>query len=52
MQLGTLSQDGWLSRETMFRVIANSPGYTAFLDSPVAAFLSPGFADYMAQLKQ
>jgi len=51
MQLGTLSQEGWLSRQTMFRVIANSPGYTVFLDSPVAAFLNPGFADYMAQLK-
>jgi len=51
MQLGTLSQEGWLSRQTMFRAIANCPGYAAFLGSPVAAFVNPGFTDYMAQLK-
>lgn len=51
MQLGTLSQDGWLSRQSMFNVIANSPGYSAFLDSSMAAFLNEGFAKYMAQLK-
>jgi hypothetical protein len=51
MQLGTLSQDGWLSRQSMFRVISNSPGYSAFSESPVAAFLNENFAEYMAQLK-
>ena len=51
MQLGTLSQDGWLSRQSMFNVIANSQGYSAFLDSSMAAFLNVGFAKYMAQIK-
>ncbi len=51
MQLGTLSQDGWLSRQSMFKVIANSPGYSAFLDSVMAAFLNETFAEYMAQLR-
>ena len=51
MQLGTLSKDGWLSRQSMFSVIANSPGYSEFLNSQMAAFLNEGFAEYMAQLK-
>jgi hypothetical protein len=51
MQMGTLSQGGWQSRQSMFNVIASSPGYSAFLDSPMAAFLNEGFANYMAQLK-
>ncbi len=51
MQLGTLSEDGWQSRQSMFNVIASSPGYSAFLDSPMAEFLNEGFTKYMAQLK-
>ena len=50
-QLDTLSRDGWLSRQPMFHAIANSKGYTAFLDSPPAAFMSEEFVNYMAQLK-
>jgi hypothetical protein len=51
MQLGTLSQDGWQSRQAMFNVIADSSGYLAFLDSPMSRFLNEGFVKYMAQLK-
>ncbi len=51
MQLGTLSQDGWQSRQSMFNVIAGSSGYLAFLESPMARFLNEGFVKYMAQLK-
>ena len=51
MQLGTLSKDGWQSRQPMFTVIANSPGYSAFLESPTAAFLNEDFLGYMAQLR-
>jgi hypothetical protein len=49
-QLGTLSPEGWQSRQAMFNVIARSRGYSAFLDSSMAAFLNENFAKYMAQL--
>jgi len=50
-QLDTLSKVGWQSRQSMFNVIANSQGYSAFLDSPTAAFMNADFVKYMAQLK-
>jgi hypothetical protein len=50
-RLGTLSQEGWQSRQSMFNVIANSRGYSAFLDSPMEQFLNRKFAEHMAQLK-
>jgi hypothetical protein len=49
-QLGTLPQEGWQSRQALFNVIARSRGYSAFLDSPMAAVLSDDFAEYMTQL--
>jgi hypothetical protein len=49
-QLGTLSHEGWQSRQAMFVVIARSPGYAIFLDSPMAAFLNEDFAEHMARL--
>jgi hypothetical protein len=49
-QLGTLSEKGWRSRHAMFNVIANSRGYSAYLDSQMAAFLNEEFAEYMTQL--
>lgn len=49
--LGTLSKDGWQSRQSMFNVIANSQGYSAILDSPAAAFMNADFIKYMSQLK-
>jgi len=49
-RLGTLSPEGWQSRQNIFNVIARSRGYSAFLDSQMAAFLNEDFAEYMAQL--
>jgi hypothetical protein len=49
-QLGTLSEKGWQSRHAMFSVIANSQGYSAYLDSQMAAFLNEDFAEYMTRL--
>ena len=49
-RLGTLSEEGWRSRQPMIIGIANSAGYAAFLESPPAAFFSEEFRDYMAQL--
>lgn len=50
-QLDTLSKPGWRSRQAMFDVIANSQGYSAFLDSPTAAFMDAEFLKYIAQFK-
>jgi len=48
--LGSLSEEGWKSRQALFIGIARSPGYSAFLESPPAAFTSEEFRNYMAQL--
>jgi len=50
-RLGTLSQEGWQSRQGIFDVIANSRGYSAFLNSPMAQFLNESFAAHMARRK-
>ncbi len=50
-QLDTLSKHGWRSRQRMFEVIANSRGYSAFLDSPTAAFMDAEFLKYIDQFK-
>lgn len=50
-QLDTLSKAGWRSRQSVFNVIASSKGYSAFLDSPTAAFMNADFIEYMAQLR-
>jgi len=49
-RLGTLSEEGWESRQPMIDGIANSAGYAAFLKSPPAAYFTKEFRDYMAQL--
>jgi len=49
-RLGTLSAEGWQSRQNIFNVIAHSRGYAAFVDSQMAVFLNEDFAEYMAQL--
>jgi len=39
-RLGTLSEEGWKSRQPMIVGIANNAGYAAFLKSPPAAYFS------------
>ena len=48
--LGSLSEEGWKSRQALFIGIARSPGYSAFLESPPAALTSEEFRNYMVQL--
>ena len=49
--LGTLSQEAWQSRKMMFKGMANSKGYIAYLESLPAAFLNDDFIAYMATQK-
>ncbi len=49
-RLGTLSEEGWKSRQAMIVGIANSQGYAAFLTYPPAAYFGEEFRDYMAEL--
>ena len=49
LQLGTLSEEGWLTRERFLKGVARSPGFLAFLESPPAAFISKEFLEYMGQ---
>jgi hypothetical protein len=51
-QLDTLSPEGWHSRQSMFKAIAKSQGYSAFLDSPPAAFMNKDFIKYMTRLRE
>ncbi len=48
--LGSLSEEGWKSRQALSIGIARSPGYSAFLESPPAALTSEEFRNYMVQL--
>jgi len=48
--LGSLSEEGWTSRQALFIGIARSAGYSAFLGSPPATFTSEEFRKYMSQL--
>jgi hypothetical protein len=50
-RLGTLSSEGWESRQNIFKVIAHSRGYSAFMDSQMAAFLNKDFAEHMARIR-
>ncbi len=50
-RLGTLSEEGWKSRQPMFAVIARSAGYAAFLELPPAAFFGKDFIEYMNQIR-
>ena len=49
-QLGTLSQEGWQSRQSLFDVVARSRGYASLMETPMAALLNEDFVRYMAQL--
>jgi len=50
-RLGTLAEGAWISRQGMYKVVANSPGYAAFLRTPTAAFLDGDFVTFMAELR-
>lgn len=50
-RLGTLSKEGWESRQPLFIGIARSPGYSVFSDSPVASFLTDEIRNYMAEIR-
>ena len=45
--LGTLSSEGWASRQSLFAGVARSAGYTAFLETIPASFMSAEFRDFM-----
>ena len=49
-RLGSLSEEGWRSRQALFIGIARSPGYSAYLESPSAPLLGDELRDYMDQL--
>jgi len=49
-QLGTLSEEGWRSRQPMMCGIANSAGYALFLEYPPAKFFTEDFRAHMAGL--
>ncbi len=49
-RLGSLSKEGWESRQALFIGIARSRGFSDFLESPPATLISEEFLDYMVQL--
>ena len=49
-QLGSLSEEGWVSRQSLFVGIARSPGYLVYLESLPATLIGKEFLDYMARL--
>jgi len=49
-RLGTLSREGWEARQPLFIGMARSRGYSVWLDSPFASFLTDEIRDYMVQL--
>ena len=50
-QLGALSEESWQSRQALFVGMATSPGYTTFLDGPIASNASPAIIEFMNQLR-
>ena len=50
-QLGALSEESWQSRHALFVGMATSPGYSTFLESPIASNASPLIIEYMNQLR-
>jgi len=48
--LGSLSEEGWNSRQPLFIGIARSPGYSTYLESDSAAFIGEELRDYMRQI--
>ena len=49
-RIGSLSEEGWASRQALFIGIARSPGYSAYLESSSASLLGEELRDYMDQL--
>ncbi len=50
-QLGALSEESWKSRQALFVGMATSPGYSTFLEGPIASNASPMIIEYMNQLR-
>jgi len=48
--LGSISEEGWQSRQSLFLGIAQSPGYSVYLNSLPASLIGKEFLEYMAQL--
>jgi hypothetical protein len=49
-RLGSLSEEGWESRQPLFLGIARSRGYEFYLDSSPGVFMGNELRDYMDQL--
>ena len=48
-QLGSLSEEGWESRQQLFSIV-RSPGFAAYLESPPASLMNTEFFDYANKL--
>ena len=49
-RIGSLSEEGWDSRQPMFTLIARSPGYSMYLKSDQSAFIGEELRDYLRQI--
>ena len=49
-RLGSLSEEGWMSRQPLFIGIARSPGYATYLESTSAVLVGDELRGYMDQL--
>ena len=49
-RLGSISEEGWNSRQPLFIGIAHSPGYSAYLESDSGVFIGEELRIYMRQL--
>ena len=49
-ELGTLSERGWQSRQSLLTGLARTRGFVVFQDSPPAVFLKGQFMQYMTRL--
>ena len=49
-RLGSLSEEGWVSRQPLFIGIARSRGYEYYLESSPGVFMGHELRDYMDQL--
>ena len=49
-RLGSLSEEGWNSRQPLFIGIARSPGYLAYLETDSSVFMGEELRDYMRQI--
>jgi hypothetical protein len=49
-RLGTISDEAWLPRQSMFSFVAHSKGYAAVMKAPTAAFTDGEFLEFMAKL--